>query len=74
MAKPKSEIPLTLHKLNLFEGDFAKMQTLFPTLGAGPAIRTIVRNFIKQVETTTAPLDIELPIDDLKELMNDQPN
>ena len=70
MAK-KSEIPLRKERLNLYEGDFAKMQRLFPQLGAGPAIRELVHNFIRRMEASKPRETIELPINDLQDLIND---
>lgn len=65
----KSEEPLRKERLNLFAGDFEKMGILFPQLGAGPAIRILVRNFIRRSEATAtkaAPVEVNL-----KELMTD---
>lgn len=44
---------LQKHTLNLFEGDYEKLQALFPDVGAGPVIRKIVREFVERTETTT---------------------
>lgn len=38
------------HTLNLRRGDYAKLGELFPDLGAGPAIRQIVSNFVDRAE------------------------
>lgn len=67
----KSDKPLHKERLNLYAGDFAKMQVLFPQLGAGPAIRELVHNFIKRAEQASPQLKIEIPINDLKELINE---
>lgn len=73
MARPKSPIPLVLKPIRMFEGDFEKMQVLFPRLGAGVAIRTLVRNYIKQIEGAAVPIEIELPADQsIEELINDE--
>lgn len=60
MPRKASEIPLTKHNINLFEGDFTRLSTLFPTLGASIAIRHIVRETIRRAEAAkgTAPLDL----------------
>ena len=63
--------PLKLYKMRLFEGDFERLQTLFPQKGAGPAIRALVRQFIERVEKSNKPLEIELPTVELGELLND---
>jgi hypothetical protein len=45
MSKNKN-VDLQKHTLNLRAGDYEKMQQLLPELGAGPAIRQLVSNFI----------------------------
>jgi hypothetical protein len=72
MARPKSKIPLVLKPIRLFEGDFEIIQSLFPTLGGGVAIRYLVRNYIKQIQSHAAPLDIELPEATVEEILNDK--
>lgn len=57
----KDSRPLKMQKMRLFEGDFERMQTLFPQTGAGPAIRALVRQFLDRVEGSKKPLEIELP-------------
>lgn len=41
-----------LHKvtMNLFAGDYAKLQDFYPDIGAATIIRRIVRAFITQIE------------------------
>lgn len=48
MAKAEDE--LQKHTLNLFRGDYEKVQSLYPDVGAGPIIRRILRRFIEQTE------------------------
>jgi hypothetical protein len=36
--------------MNLFPGDYEKLQQLYPDVGAGPIIRRVVRSFIEQIE------------------------
>ncbi len=50
---PKSSDELTKHTLNLFAGDFAKLQALFPDIGAAIVIRKITRQFIQRTEAGT---------------------
>lgn len=50
----KSDVPIRKHTLNLFEGDYERMQVLYPRLGAGRAIREIIRAHIRQIEEATA--------------------
>lgn len=51
------------HTLNLFEGDYAKLQDMFPDMGAGAVIRRIVRTFINRVEEKgVAIVDAEIDV------------
>lgn len=45
---PKAE--LAKHTLNLFPGDYAKLQTFYPDIGAATIIRRLVRQFIERIE------------------------
>lgn len=45
-----SDDNLQKHTLNLFVGDYEKLQQLYPDVGAGPIIRRIVRAYIAQVD------------------------
>lgn len=55
---------LAKHTLNLFPGDYAKIQALYPDTGAGPIIRRVIRSFIEKVESqddgTKADVEIQL--------------
>lgn len=46
----KSEAPLQKHTLNLFAGDYDRLQSYYPDVGAGPIIRRIVNKFLEQIE------------------------
>lgn len=35
--------------LNLYEGDFQRLQSLHPKIGAGKVIRTLVHSYLKSV-------------------------
>lgn len=49
--------------LNLFLGDYEKLQLLFPDNGAGPIIRQLVRDFITRVEAAaTADATVEVTL------------
>ena len=52
---PKKE--LQKHTLNLFPGDYERLQALFPEVGAGPIIRSIIRNFVEKSEAG----EVDLP-------------
>lgn len=41
---------LQKHTLNLFAGDYEKIQSLFPDLGAAVIIRKVIRSFIERTE------------------------
>lgn len=61
MPRPKSDTHK--HTLNLRDGDFAKLQSLFPEHGAGPIIRAVVSRFIDRLESgrrTPEELDLEV--------------
>lgn len=73
MARRKSDLPLHKVTLNLVLGDYQAMQALFPSLGAGAAIRTLVHNYLKSVRSALEPIDVPIVhSDDLKELMDDK--
>lgn len=41
---------LQKHTLNLHAGDYEKLQTLYPEVGAGPVIRQVIHDFIARIE------------------------
>lgn len=47
---PKAEDDLSKHTLNLFAGDYAKIQSCYPDVGAAVIIRRIIRSFIEKTE------------------------
>ena len=68
MAKHAQD--LEVKNIRLFKGDYERLGNLFPTMGAGPAVRALVRNTIKRAEAAAKPLDIQL--DGVEELLNEQ--
>lgn len=46
----KSSEELQKHTLNLREGDYAKIQSYYPTVGAGPVIRKVISKFVDEIE------------------------
>lgn len=46
----KSSERMVKHTLNLFEGDYRRIQDLYPDVGAGSIIRRLVRNFLDKVD------------------------
>lgn len=51
---------LKKHTLLLYEGDFDKLASYFPTLGGSVAIRRIVRSYIEKIDHTVPPQNIEI--------------
>jgi hypothetical protein len=58
----KSEVPLQKVTLNLFEGDFSRLQDLHPDLGAGAVIRLIVRRHLDAVKDHSSNRRESVPI------------
>lgn len=50
MSKDAEGRPISKHTLFLFEGDYARLNELFPQAKAAKVIRHLVRNLIKGVE------------------------
>lgn len=50
MAVRKSSEPIQKHTLNLFAGDYERLQILYPQRGAGWAIRELVRAHLINIE------------------------
>ncbi len=53
---------LQKHTLNLFPGDYAKLQQFYPDLGAATIIRRIVRRFVEQIEEKGADVQAEINV------------
>lgn len=68
MAK-KSPDELETINIRLVKGDYAKLGILFPKMKAGPAVRSIIHNFVERMEASKAPLSIDLDITILDEVM-----
>ena len=59
----KAETELQKHTLNLFPGDYAKLQELYPDIGAATIIRRIVHKFIEQIEAGgDGPANVDINI------------
>jgi hypothetical protein len=68
--KRKEDRPISKHTLNLFEGQFEKLQELHPRLGAAKVIRTLVDDHIRSVAEGTAqrlqpPPDTNVSIEEI---------
>jgi len=58
-----AKIELKKHTLNLYPGDYSKLQDMFPDIGAATIIRRIVRTFINRVEEKgLAVVDAEINV------------
>lgn len=73
MIRRKDDVPLQKHTLNLFKGDFEKLQSWYSALGASKIVRELVRAQVRRVEEdlankrppTVAELDISVDFDDV---------
>ncbi len=61
----RSEQSLTKHTLNLYEGDYERVQDLYPDIGAAVIIRKVLRQFIEGIEAQ-APATAEIPNMEIK--------
>ena len=68
VRKVNEEFPIHKHTLNLYKGDYEKLQSMFPDLGAGVVIRRVVRNYIESLEEKTR---VALPVVQLEIPFND---
>lgn len=53
---------LQKHTLNLYAGDYAKLQALYPDTGAGAIIRRLIHKFLERVEGQDQSVDVDLSI------------
>lgn len=57
-----TEPELSKHTLNLYAGDYAKLQSLYPDTGAGAIVRRLIRKFLDNVESKDQAVDVDLSI------------
>jgi hypothetical protein len=62
----KSPEELDVKNIRLFKGDYEKLGTLFPRVGAGPAIRLLVRQLLERAEAAKSPVDLGLNLEDIQ--------
>lgn len=62
----KSTEELDVKNIRLFKGDYEKLGTIFPTVGAGPAIRLLVRQLIERAEAAKSPADLDLNLEEIQ--------
>lgn len=58
VRKVREDLHLHKHTLNLYKGDYAKIQEIFPDVGAGVVIRKVIHNYVETLEAKTA---VEMP-------------
>lgn len=64
----REDQPITKHSLNLFAGDFARLQHLHGRLGAGKVIRVLVRGHIQRAEERAAQALPDLSMTEIGDL------
>lgn len=68
MARRKKDFPLQKVTLNLYEGEFDRLQELAPELGASHIVRELVHAHILRVESVKAkPPRVDLDLSTLGE-------
>lgn len=50
MTRRREENEVQKHTLNLFSGDFQRLQDAYPEIGAGAIIRRLVRAHLKELD------------------------
>lgn len=53
MAKRSEELPIEKVTIRLYEGDSARLQRLYPKVGASKVIRHLVRHHLRGVDERT---------------------
>ena len=63
MAKRTEDFPLTKHTLNLYEGDWSKLQDVAAEIshrgGAGKIVRDLVRGFLNGTVSAGPKIDLK---------------
>ena len=60
MSRVKED--LSKHTLNIYTGDYAKIQAWWPEIGAATVIRRIIRQFIEKVESDGESEKTDIPV------------
>lgn len=55
---PRAEADLEKVTMNLFYGDWKKLQSFYPDTGASPIVRRLIRSFVEQIEAGTPVANI----------------
>lgn len=53
---------LQKHTLNLYAGDYERIQSYYPDVGAAVIIRRVLRNFIEQIEKGNTSIEANVEI------------
>ncbi len=61
------ESDLQKHTFHLYEGDYKKVQDLYPELGAAIVIRSIVRKFLIEIESGLKVPTLQVQNDELSD-------
>jgi phage anti-repressor protein len=74
--RKREDLALSRHCINLYYGDYPKLQALYSTrVGAAKIIRDIIHAHIRKVEETAAQRTRPLTVDDAEEIeMMEQPH
>lgn len=56
MPRTNETEPLQKHTLHLYEGDFDRVGSFFPEIGASVAVRRLVREYLNKLEAGLTPL------------------
>lgn len=67
----KEDLPITKHTLNLYAGEYAALQELYPRHGAGKIIRTLVHRHLREALEAGRGVNV-VPLD-LSEILDDSP-
>lgn len=57
-----AKLDLQKHTLNLYPGDYGKLQELYPDIGAATIIRRIIRAYIEQIEKGGEAAAVEIDV------------
>ena len=60
---PRAETELQKHTLNLYPGDYAKLQQFYPDIGAAVIIRRAIRALVQQIEEKGVEVEGEVTIE-----------
>lgn len=67
--KRHEDLPLSKHTLNLYRGEYGRLQEAYPRIGAGKIIRTLVHRHLRELDqqrdtVDTLPLDLRRIIEE----------